>query len=83
MALPSAKGTETVLLGRKILTVRQTISTLGGAEDSLDWIFYGTSMKPLIIAAGTSNGLAIKHASASATPATVTVEIGFVETSFV
>jgi hypothetical protein len=82
MALPTAKGTETVCVGRKVLTVRQTVSTLGGAEDVVEWAFYGMGMKSLLIPAGTSNGVAIKLGAAVAT-SSVAVEVYAVETSFV
>lgn len=82
MALPSSKGTETVLMGRRVLEIRQSYSTLGGAEGELNWVYYGFGMKSLLIPAGTSNGIAIKHTAAMA-GATVAVEIGFIETSFV
>jgi hypothetical protein len=81
MTLPSAKGTETVLMGRRVLTVRQTISTLGGAEDVVEWL-YGDTIKSLILPSGTSNGLAVKVVTGAAS-ATVGVEVYAVETAFV
>lgn len=81
MSLPTAKGTESTVLDRQAIPMRQTVSTLGGTEDSYEWIQL-PNMKPIIIAAGTSNGIAIKSLTAIAT-ATVNIHIGFVETAFV
>lgn len=80
--LPTVAGTETVLMGRRVLTVRQTISTLGGDEDVVEWVYEAPNRKSLLIPAGVTNGIAIKSTTAIAA-ATVAVEVYFVETSHV
>lgn len=82
MTLPTAKGTETSLVGRRILTVRSAVSTLGGAEDVVEWVYEAPRQKPLLIPAGVTSGIAVKSSTATAA-ATVAVEVYFVETAFI
>ena len=82
MTLPSSKGTESLELFRIAMNWRQTIATTGTqSDDSWQWTQH-PGMKPIIIAAGTSNGLALKALSGIA-GCTVNVIIEFVETAYV
>jgi len=78
MSLPSSKGTEGVQVDRLDLAIIQTAPITTGP---VLWEQH-PSTEPLIIPAGTSNGLAIKSVVAAAT-ATVDVVVEIVETSFV
>lgn len=82
MTLPSAKGTETTSLRQTVLIMRQAISaTQTQPEENILWT-PSPNAKPIIIAAGTSNGIAIKSLNATAA-CTVNVTVEIVETSFV
>lgn len=82
MSLPSAKGTESTLLDIMRIWPIQTYATAGGTgSGSRDEMVQLPNMKPIIIPAGTSNGLALKIQTGRA-GLTVDVEIEFVETSF-
>lgn len=85
MTLPSSKGTESTEIDRDVQVLRQAfLTTATQPQDKLEWIFGGPNgnMKPLLIAAGTSNGVAVKNGSAVA-GATVIIGADIVETSFV
>ena len=80
--LPSAKGTETTMLMQTQLVMRQAVSATGAqVDDAYEW-YQLPGTKPIVIPAGTSNGLALKVINATA-GATVTVSVEFVETAFV
>ena len=80
--LPSAKGTETTMLMQTQLVMRQAVSATGAqVDDAYEW-YQLPGTKPIVIPAGTSNGLALKVINATA-GATVTVSIEFIETSFI
>jgi hypothetical protein len=83
MTLPTAKGTEATLLYEFTTAWRQAVSATGSAADdaAIDWSQH-PGQKPIIIPAGTANGIVIKTVSAIAA-ATVDAYIDFVETSFV
>lgn len=75
MTLPSAGGTESTVLLVGNVAARAAVG--GGSEDSWEWE-QQPNTKPLIIPAGTSNGIAIKNVNAIAT-ATWLVTIEFAE----
>lgn len=80
-SLPTVKGTEsTVLLEGRVL-MRQTIATTGAQEnDRWEWRVTPTG-KPIIIPAGTTNGLVIKSTVAVGSGGAV-VTMEFTETAF-
>jgi hypothetical protein len=83
MTLPSAKGTEGALLWSGATPMTQTISATPAATNPILTLdFDDTRRKPIHIAAGTSNGIALKNITAIAA-ATVVVTIWFSETSFI
>lgn len=80
-SLPAAKGTEAAILLDANITWRQAILATGAQADNVwQWEQHPGS-KPIIIPTGTTNGVALKTASAVA-GATVNVYIEFVETAF-
>lgn len=82
MSLASSKGTETTELFRIHMPMRQAISaTQAQVDDQWEWI-QKPGQKPLVVAAGTSNGLCIKSNTAVAGGA-VDVWFEFVEQAFV
>lgn len=82
MTLPTVKGTEGVLLGWATSYWVQTISASTPTTEPLFvWDFEFQRTKPLIIAAGTSNGIAVKNIPGIA-GAQVVVEVIFNESSF-
>jgi hypothetical protein len=82
MTLPTVKGTEGVLLFGTAIVMRQAAAATGTQpEETYEWR-QSPNVKPLIIPAGTANGIAVKIASAVAA-GTVLVTIEFVETAFV
>lgn len=81
MTLPSSKGTESTELQRTALLMRQTVATAGAQyDDKYEWV-QSANVKPIIIPAGTSNGIAIKNLAAVAA-ATVTINVEFVEVPY-
>jgi hypothetical protein len=81
MTLPTAKGTESTLLQQVAMVYRQVVSaTQSQVDDAWEW-FQMPNSKPLIIPAGTANGIAVKTTTAHAST-DVNVIIEFVETSF-
>lgn len=82
MTLPSAKGTESLMIDQRSLFCIQVVPTAGATTPAAVWEWKGMDgHKGLIIPAGTANGISIKCASARA-GLTVTVSIEFVETTF-
>jgi hypothetical protein len=78
--LPTSKGTEGAVL-KDTAAYLMTAATITSPVPSLLWEQLPGS-KPIIIPAGTANGIAIKNVGALAT-ATMYIEVEFVETSFV
>lgn len=79
MTLPTAKGTEGVSLWEEVALLHQTMTTVGiNRVLSLDWT--GTRTGALWIAAGTSNGIALKNVTAIS-PATVHITAELVESA--
>lgn len=80
-SLPAVKATESTLLQQFTMAWRQAIAATGTqVDDAWEWT-QQPGQKPLIIPAGTTNGIALKNVSAIA-GATVNVHIEFVETSY-
>lgn len=80
-ALPSSKGTEGQTVMATTLLMRQTVATSGAQMDDA-WVWQQTpGKKPLIIPAGTSNGIAIKNTTGVA-GGTAIVSIEFTETAW-
>lgn len=80
-SIPTTKGTEGVLVGTKALVVRQAILTTASQQDGwADWQFDNPRQKALTVAAGSSNGIAIK--TLNATTATFTIEAIVSEQNF-
>ena len=78
MTLPTAKGTESILLARRRLLLTQSVDVAQGGE----WTWEQHPGTPaIVIPAGATNGLAIKHTTANA-GAGYNVVVEFVETSF-
>lgn len=81
MTLPSSKGAEAGLLFRTALIMRQALSaTQTQPEEIYSWEPTNRS-KPIIIPAGTANGIVVKNLSAVA-GATVIIQIEFTETAW-
>jgi len=79
--LPAVKGTESTMLNQQAVTMRQTVAAAGTqVDDGWEWVYNGHG-KPIIVPAGTTNGLVIKSITAIA-GCTVNVSIEFVETAF-
>lgn len=79
--LPTAKGTESTKLLDGTLIMRQALSaTQTQPEEMYEWTQLPNA-KPIVIAAGTTNGLVIKSLTGIAA-ATVRCTFEFVETSF-
>lgn len=82
MVLPTVKGTEGTLLIRAYPYMIQTIAASAGPTNPvLVWDFDRPRSKPLIIAAGAANGIAVKNAVAIA-GATVLTLVWLDETNF-
>lgn len=80
--LPTAKGTESTILGTAYLTLRQAVSATGSPADDAPYVWQQLpNSKPLVIPAGTTNGLAIVVGTGAA-GATVDVTVELVETSY-
>lgn len=80
-SLPTVKGTETTELASTVLIMRQALSaTQTQPEEAWEWIQL-PGQKPLIIPAGATNGIVVKHTTAVA-GASVIVTIEFVEQAF-
>jgi hypothetical protein len=80
MTLPSSKGTEGVGLWTETGVLWSTVPTAGSGQDVVDLDFRsGLRTKPPTIAAGTSNGLALKNVTAITTTPTVHIYAEFVE----
>ena len=81
MSLPTAKGTETVVLGRAAKILEQTAPTSGVDVLVAEWNFDHLRTKGIRIPAGTANGIAIKSVVAAA-GASVQVEAVVSEANF-
>ena len=82
MTLPTAKGTEGVVMAISKPYLMQTAAASAPmAQPILVWNFDGPRSQPLIIAAGTSNGIALKNMTAHAA-ATIGWTVWFTESSF-
>jgi hypothetical protein len=79
--LPTAKGTEGVFLWQEGFWFATAAIPATGSKDFIEWVQLPGS-KPIIIPAGTTNGIAIKNTGAVAA-SSVSVDIEFVETNFV
>jgi hypothetical protein len=66
MSLPTAKGTETTMLWRGTIPLPATMAALAAPILELDWRNFDITKSPRI-AAGTSNGIALKHVTGVAT----------------
>lgn len=81
MTLPSSKGTEGVELLRNVTLVRKAVlATSAQSDDFYEWTAHPRA-KPIIIPAGTSNGICVKNTAAYAS-ASLVVEIEFTETAW-
>lgn len=82
MTLPTVKGTEGALLDSDALYFTQTVATAGASSPGrCVWVFDGNRAKPLVILAGTTNGICIKNVTARAA-GTVLVRAEFTEANF-
>lgn len=82
MTLPTAKGTESTRVGNGAMVVDQTVPTAGLASPPLfEWLFDLPRSKSLRIAAGTTNGVALKVVTATA-GASVRFEFDIMEANF-
>src|SRR5512139_4289122 len=81
MTLPSSKGTEGTLLWSSSFV--GTNDDTGISVQTLDRFVWEQHRfaKPIVIAAGTSNGIAVKWATSASTLHTVSISIMFVETA--
>jgi hypothetical protein len=81
MTLPTAQGTESTVLFRPTLVFRQAIATTATQFDDMwEWI-QQPNQGPIVIAAGTSNGIAIEIITGIAA-ATAQIHVEFIETSW-
>lgn len=83
MTLPTAKGTESTVLYRASSQIIQTVGAIGPGQNPLllDLNFDDLRIKVPRIAAGTSNGIALKQVT-GASPATVYVVATVTEASY-
>jgi hypothetical protein len=82
MALPTAKGTEASLVAHAVVYLMQTVGASSQlSEPCLVLDFDTPRSKPLVIPAGTANGIAIKNLTAVA-GATVYINVYADESSF-
>jgi hypothetical protein len=82
MTLPTVKGTEGTQVGRRASILEQTAPTAGVPVILADWDFDRLRTKPLRIAAGTANGIAVKNITATA-GASVQFEVWVTELNFI
>jgi hypothetical protein len=80
MSLPTVKGTEGVELFRRRLVLTQTLSTAGGQVPSWEWDEH-SSLQPIIVPAGTANGICLKVLAAHAA-ATIEWTVEFTELAY-
>lgn len=80
MTLPTAKGTEGSILWAQAPTL-MTAAIPGANVPLIDWL-QSPNAKPILIAAGTANGIAVKNVTGVAT-ATIYIDAEITETSFV
>jgi hypothetical protein len=81
MTLPTVKGTEGVTLLEGVLTMRQTVAAAGTQPDDVWQWTQPANLKPIVIPAGTANGICLKLSSAIAA-ATGLCNIEFVELNY-
>lgn len=81
MTLPTVKGTEGVELFRRRLALTQTLATSSSIVPQWEWV-QCANCKPIIIPAGTANGIALKIGAGRA-GAQVDINVEVVETNFV
>lgn len=81
MTLPTAKGTEGVFIASATQVAQQTVATNGAMSAPLVFDFDGPRRKPLIIAAGASNGIAVRNSTGIAAAA-VFIDVYFDEANF-
>lgn len=80
-SIPAVKGTETAVLYEPTMVWRQAVSATGAQfDDQFEWT-QSPAGKPIVIPAGTTNGIAVKNLTAIAA-ATVSIYAEFVETNF-
>lgn len=80
-ALPTIKGVESTILMEPRILMRQTVATAGAQEnDRFEWR-QAPHGKPIVIPAGTANGLVIKNNTAIA-GGSVSLTMEFSETAF-
>jgi hypothetical protein len=77
MTLPSSKGTEGVQVGQ----LRLPVLTAAPLDDPAEWIAKERA-KPIIIPAGTSNGIALKVYAGIATTTSVSIWVEVTETAW-
>jgi len=82
MTLATVKGTEGALLGSRSMYMNQTAAASMGTPNDALFDFAGLRRKPIHVAAGTSNGIALKNITAIAA-GTVIVTLWVVESSFI
>jgi hypothetical protein len=80
MSLPSSKGTEGLSVAFTSLLMSGSSTTVGTVDTRAEWVA-APGTKGIVIAPGTSNGIAVKNNNAIAS-GTVTVVVEFVETSY-
>jgi hypothetical protein len=81
--LPSSKGTENTIVYYGPIYMMQTLAVSNPVPTpGLIIDFDRPRMKPLIIAAGTSNGIAIKNVGGGCAGSSVVINVWFSETSF-
>jgi len=82
MTLPTVKGTEGVTLYSETMLLRQALlATSAQMDDIWEWSAMSSS-KGIIIATGTTNGIAIKTSAGFGAAGSVIVNVEFVETTF-
>lgn len=82
MTLPSSKGAEGVVLAMSSIVMRQAVgATTAQVDDFYEWTQL-PNQKPIIIPAGTTNGIAIKNLAAIAGSSLI-VTVEFTEMNFV
>jgi hypothetical protein len=83
MTLPSVKGAEGGSFAFGTIFIVQTVGVSGSTtQPALVWDFDQLRSKPIILAAGTTNGIAIRTPNAGTAPASVFINVFFTETSY-
>ena len=82
MALPTVKGTEGVVLAEGVVYLMQTVAASAQLSEPIQvWDFDRPRSKPLVIAAGTTNGICIKNTGGIA-GSSVSVNVWLDESNF-